>query len=154
MTIFDQIETLYQSALSLQNDYLIVDIGVVDETFAERIKKSTGFDFTGYVISIDNYSIKHILEKHGNPIREAKRGQISITKEDFLLLPKLLFEFDSVKYDVKIKNINHTKRESLIFEKTIGDTYFVVKEIRTVSKKGKVNKITLQTMYKRKALSP
>jgi len=152
MDIEKQIELLYESVLSLQNDHLIIDIGIVDHALAGRIKKCTGEDLTGYLITIDNYSIKHTLEKHGNPITEAKRGQLNITKDDFLLLPKLIFEFDKVYIDVKVNKIKHTKRESLIFEKTIDNTYFVVKEIRTVIKKGKVNRIILQTMYKRKAL--
>jgi hypothetical protein len=122
MEIEIQIENLYQAALSLQNEHIVVDIGIIDQNLASRIKDSIGLDFTGYVISIDNYSIKHTLEKHGNPIIEARRGQLNITKEDFLLLPKLIFEFDKVCIDVKVNNIKQTNRESLIFEKTIGNT--------------------------------
>jgi len=139
-----QIEKLYEYALSFKNKHLIIDIGIIDENLANRIKEITNIDFTGYLISIDNYSIRHTLEKHGNPIKEAKRGQINITKDDFLFLPEIIYNFDNVKYD-----INNNNKASLIFEKVIRNHYFVVKEIRTVKKKGKKNRIILQTMYKK-----
>jgi len=153
MEIREQIEKVYNAALSLENEHIILDMGIIDENLANRIKEKTELDFSGYYISIDNYSIKHTLEKHGNPITEAKRGQINISKEDFFLLPEIIFNFDNVSYDKKL-NKKGANSECLKFEKTIGDVYFVIKEIRTVIKKGKINRIVLQTMYKRKAPLP
>jgi len=142
--ITTEIDKLYEFALSLNNEHILIDICPIDAKTAQKIAKETGNDYTGYFISIDNYSIKHTLEKHGNPIKEAKRGQIHITKEDFLLLPEIILNFDTVKYEKK------GTKESLLFEKKIKESYFVVKEIRTVRKKSKKNRIILQTMYKRK----
>lgn len=131
--ITKKIEQIYQSALSLNNEHVIIDLLKIDTETALKIYTETGKDYTNYCISIDNYSVKHTLEKHGNPIKEAKRGQVHITKEDFMLIPEIIINFDTVRYELR------GEKESLIFEKNINDTYFVIKEVRTVSKKGKKN---------------
>ena len=41
-------------------------------------------------------------------------------------------------------------KETLIFTKETQHCYFVLKEIRRVTKKGKTNRLILQTMYIRK----
>lgn len=50
------------------------------------IKDATQIDVSNHWVCIDNFGILHTLEEHGNPISEAKRGQIAIEKADFLTM--------------------------------------------------------------------
>jgi hypothetical protein len=75
MTIEEKIVELYEFTLNNSaNEYRRLDIGVVDKNLAEVIRNLTEIDVTDFVITIDSYSIVHTLERHGNPIKEAKRG--------------------------------------------------------------------------------
>ena len=145
MTIEEQIEALYDLAVdNPANEYKRIDVGIVDEKLGELIARLTSIDVTDFVITIDSYSIIHTLERHGNPIKEAKRGQIGIQKHHFKEILEVILNPDVVRYDVR------NKRASLIFEKDKGDRYFVVKEIRQVLKSRKQNRLVLQSFYIRK----
>ena len=111
------------------------------ESLYQDVKKITGIDVTEFLITIDNYSIIHTLERHGNPIKEAKRGQIGIQKHHFMEILDVILNPDTVRYDIR------HNRTSLIFEKDKGDTYFIVKEIRQVVKSRKKNRLVLQSFY-------
>jgi hypothetical protein len=153
MTIEEKIEELYNYSLQLNNEHKIIDIGFVDDKLAERILNFTGLDLCGFVISMDNYGIIHSLEKHGNPITEVMRGQLNVTKEDFKLIPLILSEFDSVRHDIKYTKNSNISRESLVFEKKIGNRFFVAKEIRKIVKADKSNRLVFHTLYIRKTTS-
>ena len=145
-----QIEKLYEFALNNpRNEYQIVDIFQVEAELSLRIQKATGIIVEGFFVSIDNYSITHTLLRHGNPVKEAKHGQIAITKSDFLKLIDLLNNPDTIRLDIKTHR-NSVVKETLIFSKEYEHCYVVAKEVRRVSKKGKVNRLVLQTMYVRK----
>ena len=145
MTIEEQIEALYDLAVNnLANEYKRIDIGVINQELGVLISRLTNVDVTDYVLTIDSYSIIHTLERHGNPIKEAKRGQIGIQKHHFIEILEVILAPDIVRYDVK------NNRASLIFEKDKGDRYFVVKEIRQVVKSRKKNRLVLQSFYIRK----
>ena len=103
-----------------------------------------------FIVAIDNYGIKHTIERHGNAEREARQNQVAIQKSDFTLLEIIVREADSIKYDPRQKTPKSVVVETFIFEKMIGDTFYVMKEIRRVTKKGKKNKLVFQTMFKKK----
>ncbi len=44
MEIKNQIEILYESALSLKNEHINFDIGIIDEKLANRIYEQTGLN--------------------------------------------------------------------------------------------------------------
>jgi len=121
----------------------------IGSELVHHIFEATGVDTDGFMVSIDNYSILHTLQRHGNPVKEAKHGQIAVTKSDFTKLPEILSSPDSVRLDVIIRK-NGVQRDTLIFTKSFEHRYFVLKEIRSVIKKGKVNRLILQTMYIRR----
>ena len=50
-----------------------------------------------YVHSVENTAILHNQKKHGNPATEAKRGQIAIIEEDYLLIPDILENYDNIE---------------------------------------------------------
>ena len=101
------------------------------------------------MVSVDNYSIFHTLARHGNPAKEAQHGQIAVTKADFTRLPQILVDPDSIRLDTRTLGKGVLK-ETLVFTKELEHGYFVMKEIRRVTKKGKSNRLILQTMYIRR----
>lgn len=79
------IDELYEFTLTdLNNTYQIIDLWKIDAVLSQKIISETGINVEGFSIAIDNYSITHTLLKHGNPIKEALRGQIAVTKLDFI----------------------------------------------------------------------
>ena len=148
--IISQIEALYEFALNNPlNEYQIVDIFQIEAELSLQIQSATGVNVEGYWVSIDNYSIVHIILRHGNPVKEARHGQIAITKSDFIKLVDLLRTPDMIRLDTKIYR-NGVIKETLIFSKEYDNYYVVAKEVRRVSKRGKSNRLILQTMYIRK----
>lgn len=112
-------------AAEVSDRKITMDIGPVRQ--AERIKARTGFDLDGFIHQIDNYSVRHILKHHSDASREAARGQLAVTLEDFGLLPLTADFFDDVRHDGK----NRTGRDVLVFTKVInGIGYRYVAEIR------------------------
>ena len=145
MTIEEQIEALFELTINnIENEYRRLDVGVVSQELGLFIKSMTNIDVTDYVITFDTYSITHTMERHGNPIKEAKIGQIAIQKHHFTEILDVIMHPDSVRYEVR------NNRASLIFEKERDDKYFIVKEIRQIQKSRKKNRLVLQTFYIRK----
>jgi Large polyvalent protein associated domain 38/phage-Barnase-EndoU-ColicinE5/D-RelE like nuclease3/phage-Barnase-EndoU-ColicinE5/D-RelE like nuclease5 len=92
----------------------------------------------GYKHSIDESSIRHALNEHGNAESEERRGNIAITRQDFEKIPDITANPDSIEYggeDNGLEKIVYKKREN-------GHTY-VVEEVR--SGRGK---LSLKTMWK------
>ena len=148
--IREQIEALYDFALdNPANEYRVVDIMPIEKSLSEHIFLETGVDLRDFRFSIDNYSIVHTLLRHGNPAKESKHGQIAVVKADFTRLPEILTSPDSIRLDFRTYG-NSIIKESLIFYKSYEHHYVVAKEIRRVLKKGKVNRLILQTMFIRK----
>jgi hypothetical protein len=146
-----EISDLYDECLeNLEQFHKKIDLFQISETLANTIKEKTDIDLENYWICIDNYGIIHTLENHGNPISEAKRGQIAVEKDDFLKMIEVCLNPDTVKC---IGNTKHTKKPLLQFEKIIENKLFVIKEVRIVTstKKNKVNRLVFHTMYKIKA---
>lgn len=118
----------------------------ISDTEADFLLKKTGLDLKGYSHSIDNYSILHILKKHGSK-KELQRGQIPVTIKDIQNFPTIVSDYDDVKYAGKSK----IGRDTIRFEKNIGDNLVLVFEEMRIGKK----LLALSTMYiqKRKKLT-
>lgn len=148
--IKSRIESLYEFALyNPTNEQRIIDIFQIEEALAVQIQESTGLELRGFFVSIDNYGIVHTLLRHGNPAKEAKHGQIAVTKADFVALVEVISAPDTIQLEAKTYGKGVIK-ETLIFKKEFEHYYIVVKEIRRVFKKGKINRLILQSMYIRK----
>lgn len=124
------------------NEAVIEDYHAVTQSEALKLQKATGLDLAGYTHSLDNYSVKHILKVHGDGSTEALRGQLPVTAQDFAHLPEIVSKWD------KVEHVGQTKqgREALQYTKTIGDTMYLVEEVRTKKKK-----LVPVTLYKRRA---
>ena len=96
-----------------------------------------------YVHSIENSAIRHNQLEHGNPDTEALRGQIAITYDDYLYIPDIIENYDTVE---KSPQKSRQGLEVIIYTKTYPDgTIYYLEEIRN----GR-NSLAFDTMYKRK----
>jgi phage-Barnase-EndoU-ColicinE5/D-RelE like nuclease3 len=94
--------------------------------------------------TIDNYAIVHTHNKHGQENKEKSRGQIAVIKEDYLLIPDIVNNPDSISVGEK-SNIG---TELIIYEKEINNIYyFYVEEVRKKRKS-----LSMKTLYKKKPL--
>ncbi len=148
--IKENISKLYDECLE-RNDifHKKIDLFQIPESIAKIVENKFNIDIYNHWITIDNYGIEHTLKQHGNPIIEAKRGQIAIVKEDFLHFVDIITNPD------KIEMIGFTKRTNLPllqFEKELSNKKIVIKEVRTVTstKKKKISRLVFHTMYKKK----
>ncbi|HNM27040.1 MAG TPA: hypothetical protein PKL15_16470 [Saprospiraceae bacterium] len=126
-----------------------LDLFVIPDTLAHSVMDATGVDVFNHWVCIDNYGIIHTLEQHGNPLSEARRGQIAIVKEDFVKYLDVFLEPDEIVLSGVTKRTN---LPLLQFIKILEDKKFVLKEVRTITstKKQKVSRLVLHTMYKTK----
>lgn len=148
-----QINDLYDECLeNFEQFHRKIDLFEIPELLASRIKEKTAIDLLGFWICIDNFGILHTLENHGNPVSEAKRGQVAVEKEDFITMIEVCLYPDEIKF---VGNSKHTQKPLLQFEKKIENKIFVVKEVRIVTskKKNKLNRLVFHTMYKIKAIN-
>lgn len=49
------------------------------------------------VHSIENSVVKHNQNRHGDPQKEEKKGQIAITEEDYQRIPEILENYDKLE---------------------------------------------------------
>ncbi len=121
---------------TIELHFLEIDELVVFEKMLLHIKK-------GFRRTIDNYAIVHTHNKHGQESKELRRGEIAVTKDDYLLIPNIL-ENPDVIYHGEKSNIG---TDLVKYEKEInGICYFYVEEVRM-----KRRSLAMKTLYKRKA---
>ncbi len=141
MTNQEEIEALIQFALTdTTNKNKVVKLGEIDALQAIAIENKTELNVSGYTRIIDVYGVKHTFKNHGDPITEAKRGQIAVTKEDFLLIPQIVLT-ENIIYSGK----NKIGKDCLLYEAIINDIFYYVEEIREGRKE-----LAMNTLYKRK----
>lgn len=138
----EKIRYLVDKALSNENKHYELMISYLPKYQAKILEAQFDVDLTGVERVIDTYGIKHTIKEHGSEKTELLRGQLPVNIDDFELIPEII-KTDNVKYGGK----NSLRQDVFVFEKRIGNLYFVVEAVR-FSKKG--NKLVFQTMYKRK----
>lgn len=110
---------------------------------ASEIEKAINVNLTGCERLIDTSGIRHTIRKHGDSKKEAKRGQIAVTIDDFELIKDVVRSPDSISYGGK----NSLKQDVFIYSKKIGSLYIVAEAVR-YNKRG--NKLIFNSMYKKK----
>lgn len=127
--MLEKVSAIYhfaQSAMKVADRLIYLRLGVVNN--AEHILEKTGFDLTGFERILDNYGVRHTIKQHGNPIREAKRGQIAVELHDFERIEAITSNPDKVFHDGK----NKVGRDVLVYTKLIdGIGYWYAEEIRS-----------------------
>ncbi len=124
------------------NEYDWEDIADVSQVEVERIKQATGLEIdTSYKHVMETNAIKHALNRHGDEKAETNYGQVAITKDDFELIPEIIYSPDEVVAGGKAKQTN---LDTIKYKKTFDDgTTYVVEEVRK-----RRNKLAFKTMYK------
>lgn len=144
-----EIKNLYKKSLELERSHTIIELISLPEEVCRIIENDCELYVFDILVCIDNYGIIHTLKHHGNPVSEAKRGQIAVNELDFENLVDVLLRPDTVSRAGESKR---TKLPLIQFVKEIEDLYFVVLELRIVSssKKNKKSKLVFHTMYKKR----
>lgn len=120
------------------------NISHISGSMAQKVEQETGVDVSGWVHGIDEAAIRHILRKHGDSAKEAKRGQIAVTQQDIENLGNILNSPDTVKYG----GINDRGNEVVELEKEIGDKVFVIHEMRAGQQKMSVTSMWIKQKKK------
>ena len=119
---------LYEKIGEAGNERKTVEMGVVYKKEINDLKEK-GLDVTGYLHQADLQSIRHAHNKHGDPEKEKSQGQIALTKADFVKVPNIIRNYDSVEVEVK------GEQTDVIYTKTDGDAKYVVAEKFRAAKK-------------------
>jgi hypothetical protein len=140
-----KIGDLYDATLRGTGETPVEMWGFVGEQEARNLQAGTGLEITaGYAHLIDASAIRHTLSHHGDPVQEAQRGQIAVTREDFQKIPEIIRAHDG-----KPEYVGKDERglDLVRYEKSFdGETIYVVEEVRI-----KRNQLALKTIYKRQA---
>lgn len=135
--ILDLIEEIEQAEIDGTNVSKIIILGNISTETLEKINNLSNLDLSDFVISIDSFSIRHILQGHGNKKRENNRGQEAVTARDFEMILDIINNPNTIIFDGLNKQRNH----SFQFQSEINNKYFVFTEVR----KGR-KQLALKTM--------
>jgi hypothetical protein len=141
------IKELYESVKKKIIPKKILRFWEVDENEAQIIEKNTRFKVEGYIHILDPQQLKHILDEHGDPEHEAKRGQVAITETDFQLIPDIIRNPDSIE---RTKTYVWDKRkkmyklvEGIKYTKRVDGHIIYIEEVLTGQ-----NQLSTGTIYK------
>lgn len=121
------------------NNHNEIAIGKLSKKHARVIFNCIGINYNKIPKVLDSSGIRHILRKHGS-VKEAKRGQILVSKKDLFLIPHIVGNPDEIIH----KGKNSQRQDVFCFSKNIEDLYICAMAIR-VSKRGA--KLIVCTMY-------
>lgn len=71
--------------------------GAITQNLATEIKNATGVNVEGYNLSLGEDEIRKIKKSHGNEKTETSRGQRPVTEADYLVIPDIVQNADSIK---------------------------------------------------------
>ncbi len=120
--------------------------GKIDNKLALKIYSSIELYLKDYNFSLQTHSLKHIFNNHGAKTKENKKGQEEILKDDILLLPTIISNYDKIylSHIVECNNI------SFVIEKQIKNINYRL--VCYVS--NKKHNIEVKTLYKIKRTLP
>jgi len=121
-------------AMYQENIYAWIDYQYLLEDEVKKLSKKIGIQLNVNKRVITTDDIKHAIDKHS-------QDDCPLEWSDFVLIDTITKYYDSVK---KGGTTSHGL-DTIIYEKIIGDKYFVVEEIRIGRKK-----LAFKTMYKHK----
>lgn len=133
------------------------EIGRTSSTQAEsiaRILQARGRAIDPSVVDgarmvLDEDAVRHILKSHGDPKSEAARGQIAVTEADFERLPEILGDGARIG-EAPQGGKNAGRDDVVLFERDLGDAYYVVAAVRTGNAKNRNGpRLQITSMYKR-----
>lgn len=127
-TMKQKILNLFQVAMSRKDgNKAFENLTAVTPEVSAMIKAKAGLDVSGYVHSIDESAIRHMIKNHGDEKTEAARGQSAITQDDVANIYDVVSKPDSIDPG--------KESDTIVFKKKIGDTLIYVQEVREGRKK-------------------
>lgn len=136
-----ELKQVIKKAKENPNERQKLNIGKVSPKLEQEAEKR-GFNLKGYTHDMDVSGVRHSIKEHGDEKKEALRGQIAITDEDYNKIPEIIYDYDEIDFTGK----NKTGLETITYKKSFPDgTIAYVEEIRTGKKT-----LTINTMYKHK----
>lgn len=104
-----------------------------------ELSRLVGVDVRGFRHSVSNQAVAHAMAKHGGA-GEGTRGQKSLTRDDFLKVPRIL---NTGEY-TQVRQRSFGRPRILIVAEVDGAQYHYVGEVRRRKKR-----IDMITMWKR-----
>ena len=128
-----------QNAINNKNSKGRTNLGTVSIKTANKIAKVTGINVSERNhILLDN-DIRHMLNQHGDGIKEEKKGQIAITSKDIEQIPNIINNYDKI-----IKGSVNTKNQQTVrYIKKINNNKNYVVEVIPNNK----NNLIIKTMW-------
>ena len=72
-------------------------LGKIGKDLAQKIRKETNVDLTGFNLELRANDIRHLFKEHGNASTEALRGQRAVTIDDVLNFADIIQDFDKAE---------------------------------------------------------
>ncbi len=119
------LEFVNKSVENKEGNKLFFDFGIVNSAEANKIFDILKENFEGYIRTIDESGVRHSIKRHPN-----------LKKEDFLLIPYIVNNYDFIG--------EGKEANTIVYKKNIDKEYFYVEMIRRNR-----NKLAIKTFYKR-----
>ena len=142
VSTFSDAVSFVKNALADKSNVDRAYLGKVPESVAQKVLMDTGIDISGYSAVIPSGSVRHMFKQHGDPIREASIGQISLTPEIAAKIPEIIAAPDKVTLS---ERADVSGGPALLFEKSIGDQHITVQAVSDGT-----HSIQTDTLYVRK----
>lgn len=126
VSTFQEAVQFVRNAISDRTNTDRAYLGKVPDSVAQRVKQETGVDVTGLSVMVNGDDVRHILKKHGDPLREAAKNQIPVTAEAIARIPEIIASPDSVSLS---DTVDGKGRQAIVFEKQFGDTYITIQGV-------------------------
>jgi hypothetical protein len=113
-------------------DNKIVDLGMITPEGAARLNgllRDAGIetDVAGFRHTVDSYSARHSLTRHGNVATENPRGGLPVTPNDWAMIPSVLSSPDSIRV------VGQTRHglDAIGYWKRVDGLIYYIEEVRT-----------------------
>jgi hypothetical protein len=110
---------------------------------ADRIAQLTGFDVHGYQRVMRSSEVRHVLQQHGDPVRETARGQVAINRRDIKRIPEIVRQAHDVK---GVGKLSARKPPRIVYTARVGRFEYTYTETVHTS----AQEVALKSLYKRR----
>jgi hypothetical protein len=123
--VLDQLILLYEKAQIETKGNDVIYLDKISKELADNIYKATGKKVEGFKHVVTFSNARHIYKNHGGDF-EKLSNQKPVTEIEFANFPYVVNAFDTI-------NIGNSEN-TIVFEKKIGNYYFVVEEVLEAQK--------------------
>jgi hypothetical protein len=133
-----QLEDFIETAISDGSYQRKMYFGMIPDALSMRVKSETGIDISEYNLVLRADEIRKILRDHGDELKEAKHGQRAINRDDFISIPEIVVNPDSIELSNKL----YDGKPTLLFKKVLNG-----KTVAVAHASIQTHDLTVQTMY-------